>query len=164
MIEEQFQGVHQFVCGHVTAGIPKTTFEWIFVVEGFALIEHFTPCHFLAVGTGDIENWNLNRSTNDTDNDKSTFQLIVSCVEEINLQWPNDNLLLFGGCNFISNCDQSVDGNINRNDFGTEFTVTQHSTDDTLSTTNHNTNWSVQTVHPSLAWLFPSRRHWKNIE
>lgn len=75
LIEEQFHIMDHFICGHITAWIPKTSFKWIFIVEGFSLIEHFTPCHFLAVRACHIVNWNVDWSKRKAKIHNNTHQL-----------------------------------------------------------------------------------------
>lgn len=62
LIKEQFQTVNEFIGGHITAWIPYTTLEWIFIIECFALVKYLTPCHLFAIRTCYIVNWNVERS------------------------------------------------------------------------------------------------------
>lgn len=145
--------MNSFVSGHVTTWIPNTAFEWVFVVECFTLIEHLSPCYFLAVRARNIVDWNV------LGPEEKKFSLKINDIQIVSMQFHCQlqmNILLFCRCDFIGNCDQSIDGNVNWNNFRAMFTVAQHCTNYTFSTTNHNTDRSVQAVYPSLAWFFPS--------
>lgn len=77
--------------------------------------------------------------------------IFLACSDELRYSLFNS------WADFVSNRNQTVDCNVNWNNFRTKWAIAQHCSNNAFGATNHNSDWSIQTVDPSFTWLFPCR-------